>query len=91
MEIEIREYLKDELKRLNRMNDLLEKDINTGKLNVEPERIISNVKTILYSILSSYELVRMVFCKPGNLASVSCKAISSLVMLSPPFWCSGSR
>lgn len=28
MEMEIREYLKDELKRLNRMNDLLEKDIN---------------------------------------------------------------
>lgn len=54
MEIEIREYLKDELKRLNRMNDLLEKDINTGKLNVEPERIISNVKA-MYEIANTYQ------------------------------------
>lgn len=44
--MEIREYLKDELKRLNRMNDLLEKDINTGKLNVEPEQIVNNVKAM---------------------------------------------
>ncbi len=46
MEIEIREYLKDELKRLNRMNDLLEKDINTGKLNVEPEQIVNIVNNV---------------------------------------------
>lgn len=44
--MEIREYLKDKLKRLNRMNDLLEKDINTGKLNVEPEQIVNNVKAM---------------------------------------------
>lgn len=44
--MEIRDYLKDELKRLNRMNDLLEKDINTGKLNVEPEQIVNNVKAM---------------------------------------------
>lgn len=44
--MEIRDYLKDELKRLNRMNDKLEKEINTGKLNVEPEQIVSNVKAM---------------------------------------------
>lgn len=54
MEMEIREYLKDELKRLNRMNDLLEKDINIGKLNVEPERIISNVKAMC-EIANTYQ------------------------------------
>lgn len=52
--MEIREYLKDELKRLNRMNDLLEKDINIGKLNVEPERIISNVKAMC-EIANTYQ------------------------------------
>lgn len=52
--MEVRDYLKDELKRLNRMNDLLEKDINTGKLNVEPERIISNVKTMC-EIANTYQ------------------------------------
>lgn len=44
--MEIRDYLIDELKRLNRMNDKLEKDINTGKLNVEPEQIVNNVKAM---------------------------------------------
>ena len=34
-------YLKDELKRLNRMNDLLEKNINSGKtVKNEPEQIV---------------------------------------------------
>lgn len=38
------EYLKDELKRLNRMNDLLEKKINKGEaINKEPEQIVDNV------------------------------------------------
>lgn len=44
--MEVRDYLKDELKRLNRMNDLLEKDINTGKLNVEPEQIVNIVNNV---------------------------------------------
>ncbi|MDO4282380.1 MAG: hypothetical protein Q4D02_01975 [Clostridia bacterium] len=36
--------LLDELKRLNRMNDLLEKKINTGKaISNEPEQIVNNV------------------------------------------------
>lgn len=40
----INDYLKDELKRLNRMNDLLEKKINQGQaMNDEPEQIICNV------------------------------------------------
>ena len=40
-------YLKDELKRLNRMNDLLEKEINQGRLiNNEPEQIVCNVKAM---------------------------------------------
>lgn len=38
------EYLKDELKRLNRMNDLLEKEINKGAvINKEHEQIVDNV------------------------------------------------
>lgn len=44
--MEIRNYLKDEFKRLNRMNDKLEEDINAGKLNVEPEQIVNNVKAM---------------------------------------------
>lgn len=41
--MEIKDYLKDELKRLNRMNDLLEKQINQGYVsNKEPEQIIVN-------------------------------------------------
>ena len=41
--MEIEDYLKDELKRLNRMNDLLEKKINKGEaINNEPEQIVIN-------------------------------------------------
>ena len=40
----INDYLKDELKRLNRMNDLLEKKTNQEKeLKDEPEQIVNNV------------------------------------------------
>lgn len=40
----VNDYLKDELKRLNRMNDLLEKKINQGQaINDEPEQIVFNV------------------------------------------------
>ena len=42
--MEEKDYLKDELKRLNRMNDLLEKKINQGQaINNEPEQIVNNV------------------------------------------------
>lgn len=41
------DYLMDELKRLNRMNDLLEKKINQGNaFNNEPEQIVNNVKAM---------------------------------------------
>lgn len=43
----IKDYLKDEMKRLNKMNDLLEKKINTSTiLNNEPEQIVCNVKAM---------------------------------------------
>lgn len=43
----IDDYLKDELKRLNRMNDALEKKINKDEtLNNEPEQIVCNVKAM---------------------------------------------
>lgn len=40
----IEEYLKDELKRLNRMNDLLEKELNQSNINnlAKEEQIKSN-------------------------------------------------
>ncbi len=45
--MEIKDYLKDELKRLNRMNDLLEKKINQNQaVNNEPEQIVSNVNAM---------------------------------------------
>lgn len=45
--MEVKDYLIDELKRLNRMNELLEKQINQGSVkDDEPERIVSNVKAM---------------------------------------------
>lgn len=45
--MEIRDYLLDEMKRLNRINDGLEKKINQGKnFNDEPEQIVCNVKAM---------------------------------------------
>ena len=45
--MEVGDYLKDELKRLNRMNDLLEKKINQGKARSnEPEQIVNNIKAM---------------------------------------------
>ena len=45
--MDIRDYLNDELKRLNRMNDSLEKEINKGNvINNEPEQIVNNVKAM---------------------------------------------
>ncbi len=43
----IKDYLNDEIKRLNRMNDNLEKNINKElAVNNEPEQIINNVKAM---------------------------------------------
>lgn len=43
----INDYLLDEAKRLNRMNDLLEKKIDKGEaINNEPEQIVKNIITI---------------------------------------------
>ena len=45
--MEIKNYLVDEIKRLNRMNDLLEKTINQGQANKnEPEQIVNNVNAM---------------------------------------------
>lgn len=45
--MELKDYLKDELKRLNRMNDLLEKRINQDdQIGDESEQIVSNVKAM---------------------------------------------
>ena len=40
--MDIKDYLKDEMKRLNRINDLLEKKINQKEIpNGEPEQIVN--------------------------------------------------
>jgi len=45
--MEIKDYLLDEMKRLNRQNDILEKKINQGMdYNNEPEQIVCNVKAM---------------------------------------------
>jgi len=45
--MEVKDYLKDELKRLNRMNDLLEKQANQGSIkDNESERIVNNAKAM---------------------------------------------
>lgn len=42
--MDIQDYLKDEIKRLNRRNDILEKRINQEEENnSEPEQIVKNV------------------------------------------------
>ena len=45
--MDIKDYLKDEIKRLNRINDLLEKKINQKEIpNGEPEQIVNNVNAM---------------------------------------------
>lgn len=45
--METRDYLKDEMKRLNRINDSLEKKINNNQVVAnEPEQIVNNVKAM---------------------------------------------
>lgn len=55
--MKVKDYLKDELKRLNRMNDLLEKKINQGNMiSNEPEQIVCNSKAMceIASIIYKY-------------------------------------
>lgn len=45
--MDITDYLKDEMKRLNRMNDLLEKKINQNEIILnEPGQIVNNVSAM---------------------------------------------
>lgn len=45
--MEVRDYLLDEMKRLNRLNDSLEKKINKEQaVNNEPEQIVCNIKAM---------------------------------------------
>lgn len=45
--MDIKDYLIDEMKRLNRLNDNLEKTINKGiGVNNEPEQIVNNVNAM---------------------------------------------
>lgn len=45
--MEIKDYMIDEMKRLNRLNDNLEKRINKEQqINNEPEQIVCNVKAM---------------------------------------------
>ena len=57
--MKIEEYLLDEMKRLNRLNDKLEKEINTGNaLKNEPEQIVYNVNAMCEITNSLCELHR---------------------------------
>ena len=45
--MEVRDYLLDEMKRLNRLNDSLEKKFNKEQaVNNEPEQIVCNIKAM---------------------------------------------
>ena len=45
--MEVKDYMLDEIKRLNRLNDNLEKKIiKEQALNNEPERIVCNIKAM---------------------------------------------
>lgn len=55
--MEIKDCLKDELKRLNRINDLLEKQINQGSIkDSEPEQIVNNVKAMCEIANTIYDI-----------------------------------
>ena len=46
-DMNVNEYLMDEMKRLNRLNDNLEKNINKGIVaNNEPDQIVNNIKVM---------------------------------------------
>lgn len=45
--MDIKDYLLNEMKRLNRLNDKFEKEINTrAMIDNEPEQIVCNVKAM---------------------------------------------
>ena len=53
----VKDYLTDELKRLNRMNDLLEKKINQGQaINGESERIVNNISAMCKIAKTVFEI-----------------------------------
>ena len=55
--METRDYLIDELKRLNRMNDLLEKKINQGQaINGEPEHVVNNISAMCKIAKTVFEI-----------------------------------
>lgn len=53
--MDIAGYLKDELRRLNRINDLLEKQMNKADvITNEPEQIVNNVRAMCEIAKSMY-------------------------------------
>lgn len=52
--MEIRDYLKDELKRLNRLNDKLEKDINKKEFSIKENELIINNTLAMCEIAKAY-------------------------------------
>lgn len=55
--MEIKDYLMDEMKRLNRLNDNLEKKISKESItNSEPEQIVCNAKAMC-EIANTYQIL----------------------------------
>ncbi len=55
--MDIASYLKDELRRLNRINDLLEKQMNKADvITNEPEQIVNNVRAMCEIAKSMYTI-----------------------------------
>ena len=52
----IKDILKDEMKRLNRRNDLLEKTLNTGNSNIAIEETIKGNALAMCEIAKAYKL-----------------------------------
>ena len=52
--MEIKDYLLDEIKRLNRRNDLLEKALNTGNNNIAIEEMINKNTLAMCEIAKVY-------------------------------------
>ena len=52
--MEIKDYLIDELKRLNGRNDLLEKKLNTGNTNIAIEEMINKNTLAMCEIAKVY-------------------------------------
>lgn len=55
--MDIQDYLMDEMKRLNRLNDKCEKSINIGNVNgSEPKQIVNNVNAMCQIALTICDL-----------------------------------